>query len=561
MTNDHVPNEETAAQLSNDPQPTTEKSVDERSQTEDVSTKPIKEDEPTKGPPSSDTSSSDSVVTTAGGCLAIIVIFAGLIYVGFASNFQKDPTHTEMAKWLIWVVPVIILLIIGVAGTAIYLRPRSTSVARMTDIFGIVITSLLVGLVPILLLGPWTQQAALRLAGIFLFAILPASLYFLFLGIRGRTLWEEFVYNLKRLDAFEYGPLPDLAASDTKNPYRQKFEALYGKQLLLPINNRRGGVRNETLAPIFLCTIMLSLGWAAVLRPPTALGLELHGFTAIETISHNLPVTALKYGFVGSYFFALQMIVRRYFQDDLRTSAYVNIMVRIVVVALLVSVVHLVWPSDKSPNIEWALAFFIGIFPPLGLLLIRTVVARVLGLDWLLPSLKVDYPLSQLDGLNFWYEARLLEVGIEDMQNLATANIVDVMLNTRIPVGRLVDWLDQALLYIRLGEKKDAEARRNSLRNVGIRSATDFVMTVKDPNCGQQFRNFIDSQPKDHAGKGIVDGDSVPRSQAMLKSLEGEPNLRHVQAWRSTRDLMHSLQDLTPALTKSQSGLSAEVLD
>ena len=61
--------------------------------------------------------------------------------------------------------------------------------------------------------------------------------------------------------------------------------------------------------------------------------------------------------------------------------------------------------------------------------------------------------------MNIWYESRLLEEGIEDMQNLATANIVDVMLRTRIPVDRLVDWIDQAYLYLHLwpekGEKDD----------------------------------------------------------------------------------------------------------
>jgi len=38
--------------------------------------------------------------------------------------------------------------------------------------------------------------------------------------------------------------------------------------------------------------------------------------------------------------------------------------------------------------------------------------------------------------LSVWYEARLLEEGIEDMQSLATVNFVDVILHTRVPVGR-----------------------------------------------------------------------------------------------------------------------------
>jgi hypothetical protein len=80
------------------------------------------------------------------------------------------------------------------------------------------------------------------------------------------------------------------------------------------------------------------------------------------------------------------------------------------------------------------------------------------------PSLSQPYPLNQIDGLTIWYEARLLEVGIEDMQSLATANFVDVMLHTRVPVGRLVDWVDQAHLYLHLDriERGQLEQRRKA---------------------------------------------------------------------------------------------------
>ena len=62
----------------------------------------------------------------------------------------------------------------------------------------------------------------------------------------------------------------------------------------------------------------------------------------------------------------------------------------------------------------------------------------------------MSYPLDQLDGFNLWYEARLTEEGVEDMQNLTTMNLVDVILHTRVPPGRLVDWTDQAFLLIHL---------------------------------------------------------------------------------------------------------------
>ena len=66
------------------------------------------------------------------------------------------------------------------------------------------------------------------------------------------------------------------------------------------------------------------------------------------------------------------------------------------------------------------------------------------------PPVTSEYPLDQLDGFNLWYEARLTEEGVEDMQNLTTMNLVDVILHTRVPAGRLVDWIDQAFLLTHL---------------------------------------------------------------------------------------------------------------
>jgi hypothetical protein len=115
-------------------------------------------------------------------------------------------------------------------------------------------------------------------------------------------------------------------------------------------------------------------------------------------------------------------------------------------------------------------------------------------------NLNTDYPLSRLQGLNVWNEVRLLEEGVEDMQGLVTANTVDVMLHTHVPVHRLVDWLDQAHLQIRLEpiEPEPRNARggvaaeqtgdgpsdgdgggrtlREGLKDRGITRATDFLI-------------------------------------------------------------------------------------
>jgi hypothetical protein len=48
------------------------------------------------------------------------------------------------------------------------------------------------------------------------------------------------------------------------------------------------------------------------------------------------------------------------------------------------------------------------------------------------------FPLSDLDGLTVWDQARLLEEGIEDVHALATANLVDLLLGTRVRIAAVL---------------------------------------------------------------------------------------------------------------------------
>ena len=217
-------------------------------------------------------------------------------------------------------------------------------------------------------------------------------------------------------------------------------------------------VSTESLFPVFLATAVLAVGWAAVLWDTAFL-------SAPDGIGD-----VLKYGFLGSYAFVTGMLVRRYFQSD-------------VLVLLVVAVVHQARGAVAAvpANGESPAAFLIGFFPLVGLQVVQRVVARLFRTT--VPPLTSDHPLDRLDGLNLWYEARLTEEGVEDMQNLTTMNLVDVVLHTRVPPGRLVDWIDQAFLLIHLDPadigksppRPGAVPARVALRRVGIRTATDLL--------------------------------------------------------------------------------------
>ncbi|HTQ94617.1 MAG TPA: hypothetical protein VMK84_34510, partial [Streptosporangiaceae bacterium] len=148
---------------------------------------------------------------------------------------------------------------------------------------------------------------------------------------------------------------------------------------------------------------------------------------------------------------------------------------------------------------------------------------------------------------------RLTEEGVEDMQNLTTMNLVDVILHTRVPPGRLVDWTDQAFLLTHL-ERTDraelnqlrqadkqadqqadwppaagraplsgAQARLN-LRRVGIRTATDLLkaFSVERDNGERAFR----------LPEGLEPPLPPDQLRLLVTVLAAEPGLSPVWNWQ-----------------------------
>jgi hypothetical protein len=395
----------------------------------------------------------------------------------------------------------------NVVSKAVWLR-RKIAAILMNALIGLVLfTAWLFAWPPSDELEP-TGALAIAVFAVWCLSFLPGWMYVRFLGQRAGALWDEYVLNLHRLawDRPGYLPKPPVTSqfytewfndngvllAHRQNIYRQKFDAYYGKSVSESNHAEGSPVRIETLFPVFLLTATLALCWTAVLWDP--------GFIS----SPSTVWDVLKFAFLGAYSFIIQMLIRRFFQSDLRPSAYATAMLRIVVVLILVAALHQLIPADNVRT-EAVVAFVIGFFPLVGMQALQRTAAAVLRA--FVPTLNPAYPLNQIDGLSVWYEARLLEEGIEDMQSLATANLVDVILHTRVPVGRLVDWVDQAHLYLHLDRiergwlerrfpmsRGNGEANvqpvahgsvtatsragtrtRTALRQLGIRKATDLL--------------------------------------------------------------------------------------
>ncbi|MEX3008423.1 tol-pal system YbgF family protein [Hoeflea sp. TYP-13] len=294
--------------------------------------------------------------------------------------------------------------------------------------------------------------------------------------------------------------------------------------------------------PLGLVTILSGVGWMMAIHPVWD--------ATNADFRLTLDLTPVNFAFFGAYFFGIQMLFRRFVIRDLGPNAFMSFAVRIImaviavwVAALCLQIIDAIGTNTddyakialnltKSTNdYSWppfllVLAFVIGFFPQVLWQVIKSLFSMTKLVSIILPETEQDQPLSQLDGLTIWHAARLEEEDIENVGNMATVDIVDIMLRTQIPAERLVSWVDQAILYSVLGAKQgntaDAEATVTKLRKLGIRNASQFIANYND----------VDKKSKALNEAFGGDNDKTNPIHTIACSIGKEANFQLVRAWR-----------------------------
>ncbi len=277
--------------------------------------------------------------------------------------------------------------------------------------------------------------------------------------------------------------------------------------------------------PVFLATASAAVGWVFVFfgngpDPVWQLAETRNLGEFALTLRAGHPIV---FAFMGAYFFSLQVLVRRYFTADLKASVFMHISVRIWLVMILTLVLSIVWPAiplpgegttSTAPDAETlaliAVCFISGIIPDVALdMLSKFVKARTAkGLK------DTDEPLTSLQGLNVWHQARLAEEGIDNVQNLAESDIVDLIVHTRLGVRRLLDWVDQALLSIHV----KYETFTKEYQENGMRTATAFMAVQERKKAAPQADAPI--EPPDLNLATALENDANYRRLTALRRLE-----------------------------------------
>jgi hypothetical protein len=365
-------------------------------------------------------------------------------------------------------------------------------------------------------------------------SLLPALLYYQFDRDRLSTLRERFQHQIFRLD-------PEMKTTrDIDAKYGRQIDEIYGPER----SGRSSKLPPGRRAPIFVATVLIMLGWLLVLlNPDVGVVDNEEEIAALFDPRHTAPAFA----FLGAYFFTLFALLRGYVRRDLRPKSYSDISVRIVTVVVLAWVLELMFVNDSSGLLVFA--FLVGIVPQAALNRLRELsqtlvsgfrVKRFPGAkrsdgakgasgvkssddgsdDAVAAALADPLPLTDLQGIDLYDRTRLSSEGVTNIEALAHHDLIELMLLSRIPVPRLVDWTDQAILHLHLYPED-----RATLRRYGIRTASDLVHAHRTATKKDEFLAILGG-----------DADKPKRLEVIVEAMKDEPWMDNILFWHGDLD-------------------------
>jgi hypothetical protein len=545
--------------------------------------------------PGSSSPGPSRLVTLLAGASVYLII--GLFF------FWNRPGVGEWFQRNRW--PLVISVALAVLlGVLLWSQSTKSTTRRIGLVVFVAIPIIAVLVLAFLFIPVEYQVPVLRWMFLLIVLLLPATMYYLFIASRRPSLLQEFFTNLSRLGLLdnqrrggrEGGLRIETEAERSVRvlSYIQKFEAVYGPipaELAGEIisvsrpdgvgskvpsfhqhlgKETLGGILTpETAIPVVLATLLIGLGWLLTLPAWDIIAFPLDT-PIMERLKRVLepPGIAVHFAFLGAYFFAVQMLFRRFVRKDLQASAYVAVSLRIVLAVIgtwaVVQALSLLGLGERAGGREHQalliIGFVIGAFPPVAWQVIRAAFRRVVPVEAVVPSLSSQMPVSDLDGLTVWHEARLEEEDIENVPNMATADLVELMLHTRFPPDRIVDWVDQAILYTQLGPEPSADAgekssavdsARQRLEQHGIRTATALMVAYSTSAMRGDLATL----------ESILRGDGPSRIRGLVDTLPINPNLELVWQWRHLPPLVSDSPTGLPTLAPKGGGSTQNTRD
>lgn len=253
-----------------------------------------------------------------------------------------------------------------------------------------------------------------------------------------------------------------------------------------------------------LCAIVLIFGPRLMEHPEQSLILNGPSILTDSTIKQSdrsilFGMMIIAFAFVGSYIWSIQYLFRRLATVDLTPSAYYGVGIRIIFSIFVALFIYYtltdgtVPPTGKfevynSPATLALFAFFAGMFPQRALQYLSDKVRFMRVND----KMKADpLPLQMIEGIGLFERTRFLEVGIDNAQNLAKSNFIELIIRTPFNPREIIDWIGQARLYLYFKDHiKD-------LHNAGVRTIFNLHALGSDEENLKKIATLSENVPLD----------------------------------------------------------------
>jgi hypothetical protein len=265
----------------------------------------------------------------------------------------------------------------------------------------------------------------------------------------------------------------------------------------------------------------------------------------------------LSYTFLGGYIWSIYYLVKRVSNFDLSPLSFLRTSAHIIFGSFVTGAI---WHTASAfvdlrngpaQELGIGLAFLIGMYPNLAMdkLFSKYPSMRLKRVREETTKLCEEIPLDCILGIDAFMKFRLGEFEIEDVQNLATINPIQLFVETPYGLYEIIDWIAQAQLIVAVGSRKVI-----LLRDLNIRSIPDLEKAADDPVLTARVLPILLTPD------GALSGLSQPDAATLQTELNMIRDDLHVHRLRQLCTVIASRLDEKPAPPDEPAGypLAAE---
>jgi hypothetical protein len=230
--------------------------------------------------------------------------------------------------------------------------------------------------------------------------------------------------------------------------------------------------------------------WIAAVKTSSGINTtdDINNLDFSNTEGYRRGVVSIGMAFLGAYIWSLQYVFRRMMTLDLPPGAYYSIGGRMVYSAFVALVLqHFLYSFSSAESSEYnemlnrqimTVSFFVGIFPDRALAWMKDGLGRIFAEK---SDAAASLPLEMLEGISGFHKARLGDLGIDNVQNLAQSSLMELILKTPFEPRVIIDWMAQARLCLEFKDKT------KYIRGAGVRTIFDLQEIAEDETLLKQL--------------------------------------------------------------------------